>query len=186
MDILENLRSQCLKRGSCGIKGLGRLFRIMDDDGNKNLNYEEFKEGLIDYGLKFDDEEFALLCEKFDMNKDGNIDINEFIFNIRPPMNERRKFLCEQAFNKLDKSGDGVVTVEDLKNVFSAKHHPKYIQGDYTEEDVFREYLKNFDSPVDPDFIVTKEEFLNYYAGVSASIEQDSYFDLMMRKAWNL
>ncbi|KAG1700921.1 Calcyphosin-like protein [Nymphon striatum] len=34
--------------------------------------------------------------------------------------------------------------------------------------------------------LVTKSEFINYYAGVSASIDNDAYYDLMMRTSWKI
>ncbi|ELW53493.1 Calcyphosin-like protein [Tupaia chinensis] len=87
---------------------------------------------------------------------------------------------------KLDKTGDGVITIEDLRGVYNVKHHPKYQNGEWTEEQVFRKFLDNFDSPYDKDGLVTPEEFMNYYAGVSASIDTDVYFIVMMRTAWKL
>lgn len=33
-----------------------RIFRIMDDDGSKKLDYQEFKKGVHDYGLVVDDD----------------------------------------------------------------------------------------------------------------------------------
>jgi len=35
-------------------------------------------------------------------------------------------------------------------------------------------------------FQVTKDDFINYYSGMSASIDSDEYFVSMMKNAWDL
>ena len=37
-----------------------------------------------------------------------------------------------------------------------------------------------------PDGKVTPTEFMNYYANVSSSVDNDDYFELMMRNAWHI
>lgn len=158
----------------------------MDDDGNKTLNLEEFTKGLLDTGLHVTHEEAAEMFNKFDTDGTGSLDMTEFLIAIRPKMSESRRQIVETAFTKLDKTGDGAITIEDLKNVYSVKSHPLYISGEETEDNILRKFLANFEQNGHVDGTVTKEEFLNYYAGLSASIDTDSYFDLMVRQAYKL
>ena len=47
------------------------------------------------------------------------------------------------------------------------------------------EFLSQWDT-INKDGTVTLEEFVNYYADVSASIDDDEHFELMIRNAWHL
>lgn len=236
-----------------------RTFKIMDDDNSRSLDLKEFLKGLNDYGILMEKQEATAVFQQFDRDGSGTIDFDEFLITLRvnmqaadmqpniiswlftsiicylqPQMSQARKEVVMQAFRKLDKTGDGVITVEDLRGVYNAKYHPKYQNGEWTEDQVFRKFLDSFDSPYDKDgkvrnmagfsltaalirwfqclftrtsvqalkaaalihvnvyscwyysLKVTQEEFMNYYAGVSASIDTDVYFIVMMRNAWKL
>ena len=66
-------------------------------------------------------------------------------------MNNHRRGLIQQAFQKLDKTEDGVITVEDLQGVYNVKKHPKYLNGELSEDQVLRLFLDTFDSPDNKD-----------------------------------
>ena len=67
-----------------------------------------------------------------------------------------------------------------------AERHPKFVSGEWTLETVLKSFLDTFDNPNDRDGRVTREEFMTYYAGVSCTIDDDCYFDLLMRSSWGL
>ena len=69
-----------------------------------------------------------------------------------------------------------------------AEKHPKYISGEWTIDRVLQTFLDTFDSKEgeEKDGVVTREEFINYYSAISCTIEDDAYFDLMMRTSWGL
>ena len=43
-------------------------------------------------------------------------------------------------------------------SVYNVNQHPKYVNGEWTKEQVFLEFLNTFDSPDDKDGIITFEE----------------------------
>lgn len=57
----------------------------MDEDGNQKLNFDEFKAGIEETGLlvELNDDEINEIFQKFDVDEDGNISIDEFIAGIR-------------------------------------------------------------------------------------------------------
>ncbi|KAK3749735.1 hypothetical protein RRG08_046240 [Elysia crispata] len=162
-DPIEKVRQACQRRGGVSIKGLGRSFRIMDDSGNKELDFEEFSKGLNDYGLvDITEEDKRAMFDGIDKSGDGKIQFDEFLKKLRPPMSEARLAVVDQAFRKFDKSGDGVVTVEDLSRVYNVRNHPKYVSKEWTEKDCFSSFINSLECSDDKEW-TEKDLLLKFY-----------------------
>lgn len=94
-------------------------------------------------------------------------------------MNSFRKQLVRRAFEKLDKNGNGLIELDDIKGVYNAKFHPEVKAGKKTEDEVLYEFLDTFElhhsikNPKDKDRQINLKEFTEYYTNVSASIDND-------------
>ncbi|MDR3582082.1 MAG: EF-hand domain-containing protein [Candidatus Pacebacteria bacterium] len=189
--LIDAFRKALAQRGARGILGLARQFRIADDDGSKTLDMKEFAKVVKEMKVRMDDRDIKALFEMFDKDKSGTIIYDEFLRSVRGEMTPFRAGLVDLAFKKLDKDGSGVVDIRDMKGLYNAKSHPEVHAGRKTEDEVLGEFLETFEMHMNlgggkRNQQVTKEEFAEYYNNVSASIDDDKYFELMIVNAWKL
>lgn len=183
--VLTKILATLKARGAHGIRGLGLVFRRMDNNGDRKMDRSEFMWGLRENGHTLSPSEFERIFKYFDKNNDGKISFDEFLRGVRGEMNDFRKGFVMMAFAKLDKTGDGVVALDDLANTYDVSFHPKFKTGEMSKNDVLGEFMAQWDTNV-KDGKVTKAEFIDYYTDVSSSIDEDDYFELMMRNAWHI
>ena len=164
----------------------------MDDNHSMSLDKFEFSKAMSDYMLGFSEGEVQTLFAYVDYDRSGLIEYDEFLRAIRGPMNANRKAIVMRAFNKMDADGSGMIDINDIRGVYKADKHPDVLAGKKTEQQVLSEFLETFETAHSmrneqtPDHIVSKDEWVEYYNNVSASIDRDDYFALMMNNAWNL
>jgi Ca2+-binding EF-hand superfamily protein len=184
--IVDTIRKKIVERGGVnGIKGFVRLINIMDNNGDKRLTREELMYGMRDYGINISKTELEQLFLLFDRDRNGFIDVSEFLIGIRGDLNDRRKQLVRMAFDILDSDGSGFVTIEELSAVYDVSWNPAVRSGKITQAEAMKEFMSQWDR-LDGDGVVSFEEFLDYYKGVSSSIDGDDYFELMIRNAWRI
>jgi len=183
--VIDKVKAELLRRGANGIRGLGIVFRRMDNNGDKKLDRYEFEWGLKENGHHLSSAELSRLFKYFDKNGDGKVGYDEFLRAIRGGLNPGRKDLVHQVYKKLDYTGDGKITIDDLAHRYDVTKHPKFKSGEMSKDEVLTEFMAQWDT-IKKDGIVSLEEFEDYYQDISASIDRDDYFELMIRNAWHL
>lgn len=190
--IVEKMRTALKKRtadvdGHSGIQGLARNFRICDRNNNRRLDLEEFAKCIALCKVEVTAEEVAAVHRHFDRDGSGAIDFDEFLHAVRGRLAPSRRKLVVQAFYGLDAmgNGDGVLTVADLAPLYDTSKHPDVAAGRIDAATALRTFLDGFEgSQGDRDGTVSLEEWIAYYEGVSASIDNDDHFNQLMATTW--
>jgi len=146
---------------------------------------------IKDYKVPIEEKDAKVLFDLFDKDGNGTINYDEFLRSVKGEMNVFRQGLVELAFKKLDRDASGLIDIKDLKGLYSTKSHPDVRAGKKSEDQVLGDFLETFEMHMNlggksGDQKITREEFIEYYNNVSASIDDDKYFELVIVNAWKL
>jgi len=96
--LINRVADRLKARGARGIIGLGRSFRVIDDNATGTLDRNEFAKAMRDYRISDDNEEIEAIFLTFDTDRTGVISYDEFIRAVVGDMNTRRQNICLLAF----------------------------------------------------------------------------------------
>ena len=191
---IDIFRTAIKKRGIRGIMAMRRAFMIADENDSKTLSLPEFIKFSHDYRMPITGKEINILFEEFDTNKNGQINYEEFISAFTGDMCERRKRLITILFETFDKNRKGFVDLDDIRNAYNPINHPDVLSGKRTEDEVLAEFLDNLQyhfsllksDKEQENNKINFEEFLEFFNYISAGIEDDEYFESVIKGGFNL
>eukprot|EP00746_Dinoflagellata_sp_MGD_P099287 gnl/MRDRNA2_/MRDRNA2_40375_c0_seq1.p1 gnl/MRDRNA2_/MRDRNA2_40375_c0~~gnl/MRDRNA2_/MRDRNA2_40375_c0_seq1.p1 ORF type:complete len:557 (-),score=131.73 gnl/MRDRNA2_/MRDRNA2_40375_c0_seq1:257-1927(-) len=183
--VLSIVRNELKSRGAYEIAGVRAKFRKADKDDDESLDFSEFKEMLTgQLDIQFQEQNIKELFQAFDIDHRNDIKYDHFLKMLNGEMNSFRKAVMDKIFTSLDKDKSGVIDVNDLLGAYDPEADPD-VQAKKTKPvAAMKRFIKNFDIGGVNDGKVTRKEFEDYYASLSAGIDSDKTFESVLKNAW--
>ena len=171
---------------------------LLDENADKKISFAEFEKMFKRYRFNLSQVEINNLFNYFDEDKSGFIDYSLFLTKVQGELNEFRKNILKQVFQKLDKNETGFITVKTLRDCYDPKGHPLVRQGKRSEDEILGEFIdileyhfnllneKNEDNVDINEIKIDFEEFCEFYKTISVSVEEDKYFEIMVLSEWDI
>ncbi|KAG5498637.1 hypothetical protein JKF63_02923 [Porcisia hertigi] len=197
-----------------GIKAMGRPFRKVSDDGRRWMTrsgVQQLVRGSRAFGAHADsisdtrhaqqtiEAVAAIIFNAFPHEEasqpeapgeeacEDRIDYDVFMDYIRGHMNSTRKKAVLDVFQQLDYDSDGNITIKDIQATFNAQEHPVVVSDAiFTAEKMLRGFLAIWDENQRQFGLVPYTEFVDYYNGLSAIIEDDAVFLGILKTTWKV
>ncbi|KAJ7526119.1 hypothetical protein O6H91_17G082400 [Diphasiastrum complanatum] len=104
-----------------------KIFKIFDRNGDGMLSTDEIVELLDKFGLKMTEKELASMMAAVDKNRNGFVDLEEFLSlyitnydeGIADFIEEHDEESLKRAFRVFDQNRDGYITAKELQTVLS-------------------------------------------------------------------
>lgn len=198
-----------------GLKAMGRPFRRVSVDGRRWATLEQMQQLVRDsrafgapassfhethsaqrtiravaetiYDAFPKEEQQVQLDVPGEPARDVGVDYDVLMDYLRGHMNAVRKKAVWEVFERMDYDKDGNITILDIQSCFNAQEHPVVVHDRiFSAEKLLRGFLAVWDENNSMYGLVPYTEFMDYYNGLSAIIEDDAVFLGILKTTWKL
>lgn len=148
-ECMKDIKARLYEKSCFGGKALNTIFKAMDKTGNCALDCDDFRWGLMDYGIQISKEDATELAAFYNHDSHpGCIQWVDFLIALRGDQNssESRLACVKEVFAALDENKTGSVTLDTIAKKLDPSHLPFVKQGKLTEREAYMELMAQFDS----------------------------------------
>mmetsp|Transcript_42981 Transcript_42981/g.98735 ORF Transcript_42981/g.98735 Transcript_42981/m.98735 type:complete len:858 (+) Transcript_42981:110-2683(+) len=198
--VMWRARQAIAQRGLCAAVEVVKSFYAVDDDVNDILDVFEFRRACKQSGLTFNGQEEQAIFEAcgegpaFTPKGIGKLKLLAFLELLHGTLSGVRLQAVQQAFRSLggDPEDQGsTIPPTSLKERYAVEAHPRVVRGEVEAKVLLSEFLDTFSLLAHVrggclDGMVSFADFAAYYEVVASTIDNETYFDFLMRRLWSL
>jgi hypothetical protein len=186
---LEKIKNSILdNRGALGIAYYLRAVRAMDRDGNKQLPRQEVLGTIRDFvGLNASvtSTDLTHLLDSLEIAESGMISSVEFLRGFLTGMSSERKQIAANLYRQFENASTNQVFPETILSQYEVLSHPNAARGRSDPREIRAVLAQYFNSGNVAPGCVTLVDFLDFFYGISLTIDDDEDFELTVRNSWH-
>ena len=172
---------------SFGVDGFWSLRSYLSSLTSKTLgtyvfDCEDLKSALKKWGLTIDESHINTVLSEMDESSKGVLDWRVFLEVLRGALPMTREDTIRRIFIDIEKDKKGFLTPSDCLLYFNAEAHPVNVSAADAIKQIFQSVG---DGSYRKDSKLNCDQFVHYYADLSACIDDDEYFTAIVTKSWN-
>ena len=190
-NLLNILRSKININNGITYYSLAHHLKSNEDKSTKTINIETLLSTLKTLQINLNPDDIINFFACLDYTQTGKVITDEILRVIAGDIPEKRKISVISKFAEMDKNKAGLLPISYLKKAYNAKFHPDCFLRKKPENEVLDEFMFTFEvfcflKGIGDDQEISYNDFTEYYTPISASIQDDNYFDDILLGAWSI
>eukprot|EP00796_Vickermania_ingenoplastis_P007324 gene7324-5160_t len=183
--LVERTKRQLLQCGPNAVRLFSRALNLDSDFGGTKVDKDTFRRAVETSGIPLTEEEIDSIFTRLDRTgSSAAIDPTEFIAALRYDFSALRGTWLQRTWRCFNKDRRGNAKLSDVRSLFQPQGHPAVLRGTRDAADVQREFFAAFNESTNPNGMVSRQDFEQYYGAISCTVFDDETYLATLRGCW--